>query len=250
MALALLPGTAWAADAPASGSGGEALTGPCGNSTLDIEEADNLDGADLATPQLSGVKANNSDTSITVTWDAVNGASKYRVFYRTGSGNWTVAGDTASTEYTWSGAQDGVLYTFTVRCTNSAGTSYASAFDTAGKSITYSESANQKFYYTMRAGESRTLQNPASSSGLAFYAYTWFSADSSIVSESHVTNSSSSTVTACKPGMTKVTAYLDGQVAYEVPHQRYNSITKRWETYYTTSYYTVEYKYVYYITVV
>ena len=91
--------------------------------------------AQLAAPKLSSVS--NAANGVTIAWGKVPGAAKYRVFYKTNGGSWKKIADTASTSYTWTGAQSGTKYAFTVRCVNSAGTAFTSAYDTAGKSITY-----------------------------------------------------------------------------------------------------------------
>lgn len=88
----------------------------------------------LSTPSLSSVYVNNAGTVIK--WGKVKGASKYRVFYRTGNSSWKRITDTTSTSCTWSGAKTGTKYTFTVRCVSSNGKSYTSGFNAAGKSIT------------------------------------------------------------------------------------------------------------------
>ena len=89
----------------------------------------------LATPKLSAVS--NTATGVKITWGKVTGAAKYRVFYKTASGSWTKAGDTTSTSFTWTKAKSGTKYTFTVRCIDKDGKKFTSAFDTAGKTITY-----------------------------------------------------------------------------------------------------------------
>lgn len=88
-------------------------------------------------PPLSSVE--NINTGVKITWKGVEGAVKYRVYYKTGSGGWTRIGDTTSTSYTWTGAKSGTSYTFTVRCMNNAGTLFASNYDKIGKSIIYVE---------------------------------------------------------------------------------------------------------------
>ena len=88
----------------------------------------------LATPKLSSVKA-TSATSVTVKWNKVAGAVKYRVFYKTGNGGWKKAGDTASASLTWTKAKAGTKYSFTVRCLDKNG-KYVSAYDKTGKSVT------------------------------------------------------------------------------------------------------------------
>ena len=88
----------------------------------------------LSTPKLSAVK--NTATGVNITWGKVTGATKYRVFYKTGNGSWTGIANTTATSYTWTGAKSGTKYTFTVRCLDKDG-NYISSFDSTGKSITY-----------------------------------------------------------------------------------------------------------------
>ncbi len=89
-----------------------------------------LDKPVLASPTLTA-------TGVKLTWGAVSGAEKYRVFYRvSGSSSWTKAADTTSTSYQVKGLTSGKTYQFTVRCVNSAGTSFASD-SAAAKSIQY-----------------------------------------------------------------------------------------------------------------
>ncbi|MCH5317719.1 MAG: right-handed parallel beta-helix repeat-containing protein [Eubacterium sp.] len=89
----------------------------------------------LATPKISAVS--NDAKGVKVTWGSVSGAAKYRVFYKTGSGGWTKAGDTTSTSYTWTGAKGNTKYTFTVRCISGDGKTYTSDFDATGKSTIF-----------------------------------------------------------------------------------------------------------------
>ena len=85
------------------------------------------------TPVVTKLESNAS--GIKLTWNAINGAQKYRVFVKTATG-WTAVGDTAATSFTWTGAEAGVSYTFTVRCVNTAG-GFTSAYNTAGWKHTY-----------------------------------------------------------------------------------------------------------------
>ena len=89
----------------------------------------------LSTPKLSSVSADNS--GIIIKWNKVSGAEKYKVFYKTGSGEWTKIANTSNTEYTWKGAKSGTNYTFTVRCITSDGSAYTSWYDSTGKSIKF-----------------------------------------------------------------------------------------------------------------
>ena len=93
-----------------------------------------IDQTNLDTPKLSSVTFDT--TGVTIMWDKVPGAEKYRVFYKT-TGGWKKLTDTTATSYTWTKAKSGTKYAFTVRCINSAATSYTSAYDTTGKSVTY-----------------------------------------------------------------------------------------------------------------
>lgn len=87
----------------------------------------------IAPPKLKSVSVENSGTVIQ--WDKVKGAEKYRVFYKTGSGDWTKIADTTGTSYTWTKAEYGKEYTFTVRCLSKNGKTYVSRYDTKGKSL-------------------------------------------------------------------------------------------------------------------
>lgn len=88
----------------------------------------------IATPKISSVS--NAATGVKVTWNAVSGAAKYRLFYRK-NGVWTKVCDTTSTSYTHTGLTSGSAYTYTVRCISSDGKSFTSAYDTTGKTVTY-----------------------------------------------------------------------------------------------------------------
>ena len=89
----------------------------------------------VAPPKIT--ELSNTAEGVQINWGKVNGAAKYRVFYKVGNGGWTAIGDTTSTSYTWTGAKSGVNYTFTVRCVSADGKTFTSAYDTAGKSITF-----------------------------------------------------------------------------------------------------------------
>ena len=92
--------------------------------------------AALATPKLNGAVA--SGNGIKVTWQAVTGATGYRV-YRKGDGkNWEGLGDTTATSYQDNKAKAGVTYTYTVRCLKNG--SVASDFDGIGVSAAWNNS--------------------------------------------------------------------------------------------------------------
>ncbi len=83
----------------------------------------------LSAPILSS--ATNTSSGVKVTWKAVTGAAKYRVF-RWSSNGWVHLGVTTSTSFTDTTAKNGTKYTYTVRCINSAGTAYTSAYYNTG----------------------------------------------------------------------------------------------------------------------
>ena len=70
-------------------------------------------------------------------WGKVTGASKYRIFYKTGNGSWTVIGTTAYINFTDIKATKGKTYTYIVRCMNSNASSYTSGYYASGKSATF-----------------------------------------------------------------------------------------------------------------
>ncbi|MCQ2452654.1 MAG: fibronectin type III domain-containing protein, partial [Oscillospiraceae bacterium] len=88
----------------------------------------------FATPLIT--ELTNTLNGVSVKWNPVAGAAKYRVFYKTPTGSWTKAGDTTSTNLTVTGLASGINYTFTVRCIDASG-SFTSSLDPIGKSITY-----------------------------------------------------------------------------------------------------------------
>ena len=69
--------------------------------------------ASLATPKIS--KAESVYGGVKLTWNKVNGAAKYRVYYK-GSKGWTRMVDTTSTSYIDKDVSSGRNYTYTVRC--------------------------------------------------------------------------------------------------------------------------------------
>ena len=89
----------------------------------------------LATPQITGVISQNN--GVQISWNAVPGAAKYRVFHKTGTGNWQGLGITTGLTFTDTTAVSGVKYDYTVRCVSADEKTYTSSFDPVGKTITY-----------------------------------------------------------------------------------------------------------------
>lgn len=92
--------------------------------------------ANLATPKIKSVTA--SGKAVTVTWDKVDGAEAYRLFYMK-NGKWAKLKDTTGTSLTLNGTY-GKTYTYTVRCITADGAKYTSSYDKTGKSITLTNS--------------------------------------------------------------------------------------------------------------
>ena len=88
----------------------------------------------LATPKIT--KAESVNNGVKISWGRVNGAARYRVYYK-GSKGWTRLADTTSTSYTDSKVSSGKTYTYTVRCINSSATKFTSGYDSKGKSVKY-----------------------------------------------------------------------------------------------------------------
>lgn len=92
----------------------------------------------VATPT---VEVSLTTDGIKVSWDKCKGAGAYRVFYKTSAnGTWTKIGDTTATSYTRKNSKltSGTKYWFTVRCVKAKNSkTYVSAYDTAGKAVTY-----------------------------------------------------------------------------------------------------------------
>ena len=83
-------------------------------------------------PQLKSATAVSN--GIQVNWETVGGSATYVVFRKTGTGNWTQIGTTASTSYLDKNVTSGTTYTYTVRA-NIGG--ILSGYNSAGVSAVY-----------------------------------------------------------------------------------------------------------------
>ena len=77
----------------------------------------------------------NAADGVNISWDKVDGAAKYRVYYY-GSKGWTKLLDTAETSFIDKDVSSNHSYTYTVRCINEEGTAFTSDYR-AGKSVKY-----------------------------------------------------------------------------------------------------------------
>ena len=87
----------------------------------------------VAAPKISKTEATYN--SVKISWGKVNGAEKYRVYYK-GSKGWTRLADTTSTSYTDNKVSSGKTYTYTVRCINSSANKFTSGYDSKGVTVT------------------------------------------------------------------------------------------------------------------
>ena len=90
--------------------------------------------ASLATPKIS--KAESVYGGVKLTWNKVNGAAKYRVYYK-GRKGWTRMVDTTSTSYIDKDVSSGRNYTYTVRCISADRKSFTSGYDSKGTTVKY-----------------------------------------------------------------------------------------------------------------
>lgn len=84
-------------------------------------------------PVITSLKGTSE--GVQITWDAPNGAEKYRVYLKNSKG-WTRVGETAENTYLYTDVKNGQTCTFTVRCISTDGKSYTSYYN-SGKSIRF-----------------------------------------------------------------------------------------------------------------
>ena len=138
----------------------------------------------VAAPKISKTEATYN--SVKISWNKVNGAEKYRVYYKSRKG-WTRLADTTSTSYTDSKVSSGKTYTYTVRCINSSATKFTSGYDSKGVTVTTPVKPSvkptkttiklDKTKVTLGAGEPCTLKATVSPS----QKVTWTSSNPKLV---------------------------------------------------------------------
>ena len=103
-----------------------------------------VSGTDLSVKSIKYVapptitKVENKTNGALITWKSVDGASKYRVYYRTLGGTWRRIGDTTSTSITHRGVVDNQKYEYTVRCISPDGSRFESTFKTGCSNVYHS----------------------------------------------------------------------------------------------------------------
>ena len=88
----------------------------------------------LATPKIS--KAESVYEGVKLSWNDVDGAALYRVYYK-GKNGWTKLTDTTETSCVDNDVYSGGNYTYTVRCITEDGKHFASGYDSKGTKLTY-----------------------------------------------------------------------------------------------------------------
>lgn len=89
----------------------------------------------LSKPKITAVT--NITTGVKVKWEAVDGAEKYGIWYKTESSDWKKAGETSELSFKVNGLVSNTEYTFRIRCMNSEGTAYTSSYSKASDSILF-----------------------------------------------------------------------------------------------------------------
>ena len=88
----------------------------------------------LDSPVITGFESSSS--GVNIKWNAVDGAAKYRVYYK-GKNGWTRMATTDKTSYLDTDVSYGSTYTYTVRCVNAEDSKFISSFNGEGWKYTY-----------------------------------------------------------------------------------------------------------------
>lgn len=92
----------------------------------------------LSTPQITGLT--NTTGGIKISWNKVDGAYGYRLYYKPVSGGWKRFKDTTATSFTDSGVVPNKTETYTIRCIDKNGNTI-SGFNSTGWSKKYTPAA-------------------------------------------------------------------------------------------------------------
>ncbi len=89
----------------------------------------------LDTPQITGF--NSTAEGVEIHIGAVDGAEKYRVYYKNQNGNWVNMGETTNGVFVDTDVKTGSSYRYTVRCIKADLSEFTSEFNSEGWSYTY-----------------------------------------------------------------------------------------------------------------
>lgn len=108
-----------------------------GNVNIEDNEVDEKNETEirLSAPVLN--EPENVNGGVRVSWEAVSGAEKYRVFRRQKGEKWKKIADTEKLKITDKHAESGNTYIYTVRCISADSKKYTSEHDNVGKTIKY-----------------------------------------------------------------------------------------------------------------
>ena len=118
----------------------------------------------IAAPKIS--KIENVYTGVQLTIAKSEGASKYRIYRKSGSGSWAKLADTTSLTYVDTTAKSGTKYAYTVRCLSNDGKSFTSSYNNTGWSITYAAAPKISKFENVASGTKLTW---SASTGAAKY---------------------------------------------------------------------------------
>ena len=155
----------------------------------------------VAAPKISKTEATYN--SVKISWGKVNGAEKYRVYYKSRKG-WTRMVDTTSTSYIDNKVSSGKTYIYTVRCINSSANRFTSGYDAKGVTVTTPVKPSVKLdktSLTLTKGKTYTLKTAITGTNKAV---SWSSSNSSVASVDK-----SGKVTAKTKGTVTITAKVD-----------------------------------------
>ena len=107
----------------------------------------------LATPKIS--KAESVYEGVKLSWNDVDGAALYRVYYK-GKNGWTKLTDTTATSCVDNDVYSGGNYTYTVRCITEDGKHFASGYDFKGTKLTYIAAPELSKTESVNSGEKLT----------------------------------------------------------------------------------------------
>ena len=156
----------------------------------------------VAAPKIS--KAEATYNSVKISWGNVNGAEKYRVYYK-GSKGWTRMVDTTSTSYIDNKVSSGKTYIYTVRCINSSANKFTSGYDSKGVTVTTPVKPSVKLdktSLTLTKGKTYTLKTTVTGTNKTV---SWSSSNASVASVDK-----NGKVTAKTKGTATITAKVDG----------------------------------------
>ena len=120
-----------------------------------------------ATPKLTSIS--NTSKGVTIKWEKVTDAVKYRVYRKSESDGWKKVVDTTSAKYEDTSVKSGVTYSYTVRSISNDGKFYASGYDKKGKSIKYL--AKPKLSSATNASSGITIKWEKVSGTSGYYIY-------------------------------------------------------------------------------